>query len=403
MELKELTLSAIDALYSNLLRTSLTMLGMIIGISAVILIVSLGQGAVSFITNEFTSFGTDYFQINPGTSQISTIAGADTLTQEDLEAIKTDTSLTNIKEVVPNAMSAEKITANDVEESPLVYGVTSNIVSILRPEIVYGDFITAEQEASKARVVVMGQDIAKTFFGENTSPIGETVKIRSKKFRVIGVIKSSSVLAGSFFNNAIFIPYEVMTNEILGEEKLQEIDISVKDTQALNQTMKDVEELLREKHGLKEGDKNDFQMSSAKDIISTVQTITNLLITLIAAISGISLVVGGVGIMNIMLVSVTERTKEIGLLKSIGARKRDILIQFLVESVVMSLIGGSVGIFVGITLAFIISLIVNIPFIINVFSIIIAVGVSTLIGIIFGLYPARRAANLSPIEALRHE
>lgn len=180
MELKELTLSAIDALYSNLLRTSLTMLGMIIGISAVILIVSLGQGAVSFITNEFTSFGTDYFQINPGTSQISTIAGADTLTQEDLEAIKTDTSLTNIKEVVPNAMSAEKITANDVEESPLVYGVTSNIVSILRPEIVYGDFITAEQEASKARVVVMGQDIAKTFFGENTSPIGETIKIRNK-------------------------------------------------------------------------------------------------------------------------------------------------------------------------------------------------------------------------------
>lgn len=403
MELKELTLSAIDALYSNLLRTSLTMLGMIIGISAVILIVSLGQGAVSFITNEFTSFGTDYFQINPGTSQISTIAGADTLTQEDLEAIKTDTSLTNIKEVVPNAMSAEKITANDVEESPLVYGVTSNIVSILRPEIVYGDFITAEQEASKARVVVMGQDIAKTFFGENTSPIGETIKIRNKKFRVIGVIKSSSVLAGSFFNNAIFIPYEVMTSEILGEEKLQEIDISVKDTQALNQTMKDVEELLREKHGLKEGDKNDFQMSSAKDIISTVQTITNLLITLIAAISGISLVVGGVGIMNIMLVSVTERTKEIGLLKSIGARKRDILIQFLVESVVMSLIGGSVGIFVGITLAFIISLIVNIPFIINVFSIIIAVGVSTLIGIIFGLYPARRAANLSPIDALRYE
>lgn len=403
MELKELTFSAIEALRNNILRTSLTMLGMIIGISSVILIVSLGQGAVTFITNEFTSFGTDYFQINPGTSQISAIAGANTLTREDLEAIKTNASLTNIKEVVPNAMSSEKVTANGVEENPLVYGVTPNIVSILRPDILYGEFITAEQEASKTRVVVMGRDIAETFFGENSSPIGETVRIKNKKFRVIGVIKSSSVLAGSFFNNAIFIPYDVMTGEILGEEKLQEIDVSVKDTNALNQTMKDVEEILREKHGLKEKDKNDFQMSSAKDIISTVQTITNLLTTLIAAISGISLVVGGVGIMNIMLVSVTERTKEIGLLKSIGARKRDILIQFIVESVVMSLIGGSVGILIGITGAFIISIIVKIPFIIDPLSIVVAVGVSTLIGIIFGLYPARRAANLSPIDALRQE
>lgn len=403
MEYKELVLSAIEALKNNLLRTSLTMLGIIIGISSVILIVSLGQGAVTFITNEFTSFGTDYFQINPGTSQVSAIMGANTLTNEDLNAIKNDKSLTNIKEVVPNAMSTEKVMANGEEDTPLIYGVTANIVSILHPDIVYGDFLTEEDEQLNSRVAVLGKNIAKTFFGENTDPVGETLKIRNRTFRIVGVIESSSVLAGGFFNSAVFIPYSVMTKDILGEEKLQEIDVSVKDTKALNQTMQDVELLLREKHNLKEGKKNDFQMSSAKDIISTVQTITNLLTTLVAAISAISLVVGGVGVMNIMLVSVTERTKEIGLLKSIGARQKDILTQFLVEAVVMTLIGGVVGIVIGISGAFAISLIVKIPFVINIFSIIIAVGVSTLVGVVFGLYPARRAARLSPIDAIRYE
>jgi len=403
MEYKELVKSAMEALRTNILRTSLTMVGIVIGISAVILIVSLGQGAVAFITNEFTSFGTDYFQINPGTSSLATIAGSDTLTMEDLEAIRTDTSLTNIKEIVPNAMSSEKVIANGEEDNPLIYGVTANIVSILKPEIISGDFLNEEDESSNARVVVLGKEIAKTFFGEDSSPIGETVKIKDKTFRIVGVIESKSVLAGSFFNSAIFIPFSVMTKEILGKDVLQEIDVSVKDVSSLNQTMQDIEDLLRERHNLKEGEKNDFQMSSAKDIISTVQTITSLLTTLVAAISGISLIVGGVGVMNIMLVSVTERTKEIGLLKSIGAKRKDILTQFLIEAIVMTLSGGLIGISLGVVLALIISNLVHIPFVVNPLSIIVAVGVSMLVGIVFGIYPARRAAKLSPIDALRYE
>jgi putative ABC transport system permease protein len=217
------------------------------------------------------------------------------------------------------------------------------------------------------------------------------------------VTESSSALAGSVLNNAVYVPINVAFNEIIGEERIQEIDVSVHDTEQINQTIEDVELLLRDRHDLDEGDESDFQIQSAQDILTTVQTITGLLTTMIAAISGISLLVGGVGVMNIMLVSVTERTKEIGLLKAVGAKEKDILTQFLVEAVVMSLSGGIVGIILGVGGAFLVSLVANIPFVIDIVAIIIAVGVSTLVGIVFGLYPARRAARLSPIEALRYE
>ena len=249
----------------------------------------------------------------------------------------------------------------------------------------------------------MGKDAAEKLFGENSSPVGETVHINNCAYQVTGVVESSSVLAGSFINNAVFIPISVVINEIVGEEKLQEIDISVHDQNTINQTIQDVEMLLRDRHGLEADDENDFQIQSAQDVLSTVQTITGLLTVMVAAISGISLVVGGVGVMNIMLVSVTERTKEIGLLKSIGAKDKDILTQFLVESIVMTLIGGIIGIMLGVGGAFLVSMVAGIPFVISVPAILMAVGVSATVGIVFGLYPARRAARLSPIDALRYE
>lgn len=403
MEYKELLKSAIQALRNNILRTSLTMIGIIIGISSVILIYSIGQGAVTFVTNELTSFGTDYFQINPGGNQISTIAGSNTITFEDLHAIRNDTSLTNIRNVAPFAMATATVTANGEEDNPLIYGVTYEALDILRPDMTDGEFITQEQENASERVVVLGIDAAEKFFGENSSAVGEIVRIKNRTYRVTGVLESSSVLAGGFLNNAVFIPLGIVTDQILGEKRLQEIDISVYDQNSINQTIQEVEELLRDRHGLKEGDENDFQIQSAKDIISTVQTITSLLTAMIVAISGISLVVGGVGVMNIMLVSVTERTKEIGLLKAIGAKQKDILTQFLIEAMVMTLIGGIIGIIIGTIGAFAISLILKIPFVVSIPAILIAVGVSSLVGIGFGLYPARRASRLSPIEALRYE
>ncbi len=403
MQYKEIFKSAIQALRNNVLRTSLTMIGIIIGITSVILIYSIGQGAVAFITNELSSFGTDYFQINPGSSQISTFAGSTALTFDDLKAIENDSSLTNIKSVAPFAMASSKVTANGETDDLLIYGSTPEALEILRPDVIEGEFITAEQEVAGERIAVIGSDVVKTFFGENSQAVGETIRINNRTFRVTGVIDSSSALAGGFINNSIFIPINIVTKQILGEEKLQEIDISVYDENAINQTINDVEALLRDRHELGEGDENDFRISSAQDILTTVQTITGLLTAMIAGISGISLVVGGVGVMNIMLVSVTERTKEIGLLKAIGAKQKDILTQFLVEAVVMTLIGGLIGIILGISGAYAVSLVAGIPFVVSIPAIIIAVGVSTLVGIVFGLYPARRAAQLSPIDALRYE
>ena len=403
MDYKETIREAAQALRRNVLRTSLTMLGIIIGITAVILIYSIGQGAVRFITDELSSFGTDYFQINPGSSQVSTFAGSEALTFDDLDAIRNDSSLTNINYVAPIAMASETITANGEEDELLIYGITHEILDILKPEVIEGEFITEDQEISSERVAVLGADVAEKFFGEDTAIVGETIKINNRTFRVTGVVESSSVLAGGFINNSLYIPIDVVINQIIGEERLQEIDISVHDSNTINQTIADVEALLRDRHNLDEDDENDFQIQSAKDILSTVETITSLLTAMIVAISGISLIVGGVGVMNIMLVSVTERTRELGLLKSIGAKEKDILTQFLVESMVMTLAGGVIGIILGVAGAFFVSLAFKIPFVVSVPAIVIAAGVSMLVGIVFGLYPARRAARLSPIDALRYE
>jgi putative ABC transport system permease protein len=305
--------------------------------------------------------------------------------------------------VVPISMANAIVTANNEKESVSIYGSTGDAVEIFRPDIWYGEFMTDEHNNAGERVAVLGSDIAESLFGEDTDPVGERVRINNIPFRVIGVSHSSSALAGGLINKAVFVPMSVVFKEITGQELIYEIDVSVHDTEQINQTMEDVTAILREEHNLEEDEENDFQIQSAQDILGTVQTITGLLTAMIAGISGISLLVGGVGVMNIMLVSVTERTKEIGLLKAIGAKEKDILMQFLIESVIMTLAGGVVGICIGISGAYLISLVAGIPFVVSVPAVLIAVGVSTLVGVVFGLYPARRAARLSPIDALRYE
>lgn len=404
MEYKESFLSSIYALKANKLRTFLTMLGIIIGISSVILIVSIGQGAVSFITKELSVFGTNFFSINPGGDVISATAGqSNTLTMEDVEAIKNDTSLSNIEYVAVNSIGTVKALANGQDKNVMAYGVTYEMFEILKPDMIYGDFISDENNLGSERVAVLGVDVVEKFFGKDADPTSETIKINNMPFRVIGVAESTSFLAGGVLNNSIYIPLNVMFDQVLGKEYIQEIDISVKDTNTINQTIEDVEILLRDRHNIKEGEDNDFITQSFQDMLSTVQTITNLLTVMVAAISAISLVVGGVGVMNIMFVSVTERTREIGLLKAVGAKEKDILIQFLIEAIVMTSFGGILGIIIGVSIAFVISLVVGIPFVVSGLSVIAAVGVSMGVGIIFGIYPAKRAANLSPIDALKYE
>ncbi len=405
MEYKDLFYQAVLSLKKNVMRTFLTMLGIVIGISAVILIVSIGQGAVQFITNELTAFGTNYFQITPGSSQLSSFAGGKkNLTLEDAEAIENDPSLTNVEQVISFATASVSISANGIDKSLLVYGMTHNAQDMLNVDMLHGEFLSEENELTSARVAIIGSDAVEDFFGEETNPVGELIRVDGKPFRIIGVAKSSSGFFGGFFNNSIYIPLGVAMNQILGQDSgIQEIDVSVKNTDLMAQTIDDVTILLRDRHSLSEDAEDDFVIQNFQDALATVQTITSLLTAVVAAISGISLVVGGVGVMNIMLVTVTERTREIGLLKAIGAKKKDILAQFLMESVVITLLGGVIGIAIGIGGAFIVSLVAPIPFVVSIPAIIIAVGVSALVGVAFGMYPARRAANLTPIEALRYE
>ncbi|MBU1000101.1 ABC transporter permease [Patescibacteria group bacterium] len=401
MELKEILKSAIQALRMNALRSSLTMLGIIIGITAVILISSVGQGAVAFISNELSSFGTNFFSINPGHDMVSAMGGGgEPITLNDIEAIK-DANIPNIDTIAPFFYTSRVVSANDETVRALVYGMTPEAQLLLKPNMIYGDFLAEDDKNN--RVVILGSEVVEDLFGEDTDPVGESVKIDDIRFVVIGVSKSGGTLFGSFFNTAVNIPLETLQNQITGNDEIAEVDISVYNTDLLNETMDEVELVLRDHRGISDGEDADFVLTSFTAALDTFGTITTLLTVFIAGISAISLLVGGIGVMNIMLVSVTERTKEIGLLKAIGAKRKDILMQFLIESAVMTTIGGIVGIILGVGGTFLISIVAGIPFIISLFWILLAVSISTLVGVIFGIYPARKAADLQPIDALRYE
>lgn len=406
MSYHELITSALTALKSNILRTLLTMLGIIIGIASVILIVSLGAGATQTITNQISSFGTNLVVVIPGSISQgggAGIASIKTLTPEDGEAILTGGRVVNVAAVTPLVSKPTKAIAGGIDVQTTVHGVASSYQTIQTIDIAQGEFLTEDHEQGLSRVAVIGADIAVDLFGEGAEPVGKSIKLDNRSFRVIGVAapKGGSPLSNP--DESVYIPYTTAMKILLGQNHVQTLMIQAEDPKLIDQTMEDINTLLIERHKIADGDDPDFSLRSSKDALATLDTVTGLLTTLLAGIAGISLLVGGIGIMNIMLVTVTERTKEIGLLKAIGAKRKDILTQFLIESVVLTLVGGSIGIVLGIVLAFIITQVVNIPFIVQISSIFLAVGVSSVVGVGFGLYPAQRAAKLSPIEALRYE
>lgn len=405
MRIGELILTAFNSLRGNILRTLLTMLGIIIGIASVILIISLGQGATTSITNEISSFGTNLIVIVPGSEKLGPGRGAAAMTllkYDDVEAIA-KAEMPGVSTISGQVGTSAKIAANGENINTQISGVEAPYAQMQSLDIDAGNFIDQGQVDGLARVAVLGSDAVKDLFGAGAIPIGKRIKVDGRPFRIIGTLKKKGSAGFSNPDASVYIPITTAMKTMLGRDSVDTVIVNADKSENVPAVMESIETLLLDRHHIKNTNDADFTIHSSQDAISTLGVVTGVLTALLSAIAAISLVVGGIGIMNIMLVTVTERTREIGLLKAIGAKRKDILAQFLIEAAVLTISGGLLGMTLGIFLAYVISSAINIPFIVGGSAIILAVGVSSIVGIVFGLYPARKAAALSPIDALRFE
>lgn len=404
MNYTQIIRSAIRSLRGNILRTVLTMLGIIIGITSVILIISLGKGASSSITSQVSSLGSNLIFIAPGVQTPGRPpVSSNSLKYVDALALADKSRMPNLGDVSAQVTIQAQVVANGQNKNSSVLGIGSSYDEINSLELEQGEFISPEDESGYGRVAVLGPDVVAELFGEAATPIGETITIKSRSFRVIGVTKAKGSSGFTNPDESVYVPVTTALKVLLGQDNVQAIMVQATDPQKVDDAQEEIKNLLLDEHKITDPALADFTVRSSKDALSIINNVTGLLTSMLAGIAAISLVVGGIGIMNIMLVTVTERTKEIGLLKAIGAKRKDILTQFLIESVVLTVSGGIVGIILGISLSFLATRFLPIPFVLQPEAILLAVGVSTIVGVTFGIYPAQRAAKLSPIEALRHE
>ncbi len=391
------------------------MLGIIIGVASVIIIISVGAGAQSLILTQVKSLGTNIIGVMPGNSgdksPPSSAMGIviTTLTYEDAESLVDKHKSPNILDVVPYTKGIGTLKWGSNSYDTNLSGCTNGYLEVEGGEVLKGRFFTDEEVRSMSRVIVLGSLVKKELFGESEA-IGQRVKLKNHSFEVIGVMAERGTVAFQNYDDQIFIPIKTMQKLILGINHINLIRAKVDNAEDVERAIHDVKLILRERHGIEDasGNDDDFIVRSAAQALDVITTITNALKFFLAAMAAISLVVGGIGIMNIMLVSVSERTREIGLRKAVGANNFNVLLQFLEEAIVVTLIGGIIGIILGALVSFLISVIAvsldyDWEFKVSLFSIILAVGVSTLIGLIFGIYPAWKASKLEPIEALRYE
>jgi putative ABC transport system permease protein len=408
---------ALDALNANKLRGLLTMLGVIIGVAAVIALTSLGKGAQAQITGQVQSLGTNLLFVNPGQArQQSNVSGgfggAQSLTYEDAQAIADQLGGLVIG-VAPERSTGVQLIARGQNWRTRVVGVTPDYETVRNFKVASGEFVNQSQVDARASVIVLGATVAQNLFGDS-DPVGETVRVSAfgetgTNARVVGVLESKGGGLQNQDDMAIMPITTVMTRlspqrSIQAGDLVSTITVQVADESLIDQTIQEIATLLRERHRVAE---DDFVISSQRDFLATIAQVTGLFTAFLGAVAGISLVVGGIGIMNIMLVSVTERTHEIGIRKAVGARRKDILSQFMIEALVVSLAGGAIGILAGMTISRLVGQ-VNIsgqaiPSIVSTESILLAVSVSAAVGLFFGIYPALRAARLNPIDALRYE
>lgn len=395
------------ALLVNKARSGLTMLGIIIGIGSVIAMISIGQGASGNIESSIQALGSNLIIVMPGTQRnfgygaSSGRGSAKSLTMDDATAIQNEVSFVNA--ITKDVSGQYQVTAKGTNTNTQVIGTTSSYADVRNVQVDSGSFISDQNVTNLSKVAVLGPTTRDDLFGVNADPIGQTIRIKGIEFNVIGVTKSKG---GSGFNNqddVIYIPVSVAQKFLSGNQYLTTISVQATDQNSMATVQQEITSLLLTRHKISDATNADFSIMNQSDIIQSASSITNTLSLLLGSIAGISLVVGGIGIMNMMLTTVTERTKEIGLRKAIGAKKKDISMQFLAEAVMLTFIGGLIGILIGWISSILISHFGSTTTKVSSFSVFLAFGVSALIGIIFGYYPARRAANLNPIQALRYE
>ena len=395
---------ALKALARNKLRTALTMLGMIIGVGAVIAMIALGTGAQAAIEAQIRSAGTNMIMIYPGSATVGGARqGAGTssrLTAADARILR---ELPDLDYVSEGLQSQQQVVAGAINWRSAIVGVNVDYVQIKSWPLTRGSFFTDVDVASTAKVCTLGANVAQILFGDE-DPTGREIRLRNHVFKVLGVMgpKGAST-SGQNQDDQIFVPYTTLMRRIQGTEFLQYILVSARAADQIRPTADAVTAALRVAHEIEPGMDDDFRVQTQDDLVAARTETTQTMTSLLAGIAAVSLLVGGIGIMNIMLVSVTERTREIGLRLSIGASDRDVLMQFLVESIVLSLAGGALGVVLGIAAAFGVARLLQWSTLVTTQSILLSFGVAAATGVFFGFYPARKAAALNPIEALRYE
>jgi len=401
----DLLKETIWSLSGNKARSGLTILGIVIGIASVITMVAIGQGAQQSIESNIQSIGSNLIIVTPGAQRGGTVSAgrgsAQTLTLDDANAIKSE--ITGIGAIAPEDTHRYQATARGNNTNTQVIGTVPDYLTARNVKIDFGTFVTDQQNRSSAKVAVLGPSARDDLFGAGANPVGQTVRIKTVDFQVVGVTQSKG---GSGFSNpddSIYVPLTSEQHFLSGDDFVTTVSVTAQSQAAMTSVQQTINDLLIKRHKIEDPTQADFNLINQTDIISTVTSVTNTFTILLSSIAGISLLVGGIGIMNMMLTTVTERTREIGLRKAVGIRKIYINLQFLAEAVMLTFSGGAAGIVLGWLAAKGLAQFLQMNTQVTTFSILLAFGVSAAVGIIFGFYPARRAANLSPIEALRYE
>lgn len=397
---------AIRALVRNKLRAILTMLGIIIGVASVIAMLAIGEGSKASIRQQMSSMGTNMVMVMPNFQRrggVSLGASSSTaLKYSDVEAIRNDA--VSVSGVSPEVRASGQVIYSNQNTQTTIYGVTEEYLKIRKLDILSGRIFNGTEVLGMSKVCILGQTVVENLFGAGADPVGLSIRIQKLPFLVIGVLKDKGESGmGQDQDDLILAPYTTVQRRLAAIDYINGIYASAITEEKSERAITEITETLRRTHKLKESAENDFRVMSQSELIATVSSITDMLTILLGAIAGISLLVGGIGIMNIMFVSVTERTREIGLRMSIGGRGKDILKQFLVESILLSILGGSVGVILGYLIAKGAGSLMSIVPIVQVQTVLLAFTVCFAIGVFFGWYPARKAANLNPIDALRYE